>query len=316
MNRILKGEVKVTKAVVKPPMIYNIIFQNTYQKPFLPITQATIDIEKNPKVLAASASGGYQYADVPFVGPTVIVATNNDQALADREAKRIADMMWATRDQLKLNIPAPAEAVRRAMNAPRFPVALMDTGDNIGGGSAGDSTFILEELLKQKATGWVFVVADKAAVQAAVKAGIGGAFDMAVGGKTDQMHGKPIRVRGRVKSLHDGSYIETEVRHGGGRYHELGLAAVIEAEGSTRDLPNILLLTTRRSSPNSLHQLISVGIYPQRQRILVAKGTIAPRAAYEPVAAEIVYVDSPGATAVNPARFEFKLARPGLFGIK
>jgi microcystin degradation protein MlrC len=76
------------------------------------------------------------------------------------------------------------------------------------------------------------------------------------------------------------------------------------------------LLTTRRSSPNSLHQLISVGIYPQRQRILVAKGTIAPRAAYEPVAAEIVYVDSPGATAVNPARFEFKLARPGLFGIK
>lgn len=316
MNRILKGEVKVTKAIVKPPMIYNIIFQNTYQKPFLPITQATIELEKNPKVLAASASGGYQYADVPYVGPSVIVATNNDQALADREAKRIAAMMWADRDLLKLNIPTPAQAVRNAMNASKFPVALMDTGDNIGGGSAGDSTFILEELLKQKAAGWVFVLADPQAVQAAVKAGIGGAFDMPVGGKTDNMHGKPVRVRGRVKSLHDGKYIETEVRHGGGRYHDLGLAAVIEAEGSTRDLPNLLLVTTRRSSPNSLHQIISVGIYPQRQRILVAKGTIAPRAAYEPVAAEIVYVDSPGATAVNPARFEFKHARPGLFGIK
>lgn len=316
MNRILKGEVKVTKAIVKPPMVYNIIFQNTYQKPFLPITQATIELEKNPKVLAASASGGYQYADVPFMGPSVIVATNNDQALADREAKRIADMMWATRDALRLNLPTPAEAVRRAMNAPRFPVALMDTGDNIGGGSAGDSTFLLDELIKQKAQGWVYVVADKAAVDAAMKAGIGGAFDMAVGGKTDEMHGKPVRVRGRVKSLHDGRYIETEVRHGGGRYHELGLAAVIEAEGSTRDLPNLLVVTTRRSSPNSLHQIISVGVYPERQRILVAKGTIAPRAAYEPVAAEIVYVDSPGATAVNPARFEFKLVRPGLFGIK
>ncbi len=316
MNGILSGKVKVTKAIVKPPMVYNIIFHNTYQKPFLPITQATIELEKNPKVLAASANGGYQYADVPWTGPAVTIATNNDQALADREAKRIADMIWNLRDQLKLNIPTPAQAVKAAMAAPKFPVALMDTGDNIGGGSAGDSTFILEELLKQKATGWVFVIADPAAVKAAVKAGIGGTFDMPVGGKTDNMHGKPVRIKGRVKSLHDGNYIETEVRHGGARYHELGLSAVIEAEGSTRDLPNILLLTTERSSPNSLNQIISCGIYPQRMKILVAKGTIAPRAAYEPVAAEIVYVDSPGATAVNPARFTYKLARPGLFGIK
>ncbi|MBK5291670.1 MAG: M81 family metallopeptidase [Acidobacteriia bacterium] len=316
MNGILSGKVKVTKAVVKPPMIYNIIFHNTYQNPFLPIAQATIELEKNPKVLAASANGGYQYGDVPWTGPAVVVATNNDQALADREAKRIADMIWNVRDQLKLNIPSPAQAVKSAMAAPKFPIALMDTGDNIGGGSAGDSTFILDELIKQKATGWVFVIADPAAVKAAVKAGIGGTFDMAVGGKTDNMHGKPVRIRGRVKSMHDGNYIETEVRHGGARYHELGLAVVIEAEGSTRDLPNILLLTTERSSPNSLNQLISCGIYPHRMKILVAKGTIAPRAAYEPVAAQIVYVDSPGATAVNPARFQYKLARPGLFGIK
>jgi microcystin degradation protein MlrC len=123
-------------------------------------------------------------------------------------------------------------------------------------------------------------------------------------------------VRGRVKSLHQGDYIETEVRHGGGRYYQLGMAAVIEAEGSTRDLQNLLLLTTQRSSPNSLHQLISCGIYPQRQRILVAKGAIAPRAAYEPVAARIIMVDSPGATAVNPARFRFTRVREKLFGIE
>jgi microcystin degradation protein MlrC len=138
---------------------------------------------------------------------------------------------------------------------------------------------------------------------------------MPVGGKTDNAHGKPVRIRGRVKSLHDGEHIETEVRHGGGRYHELGVSAVIAVEGSTRDLQNLLLLTTRRSNPNTLHQLISCGIYPERQRILVAKGTIAPRAAYEPVAARIIVVDSPGATAVNPARFQFKRVRAGLFGI-
>ncbi|MEJ7609474.1 MAG: MlrC C-terminal domain-containing protein [Bryobacteraceae bacterium] len=76
------------------------------------------------------------------------------------------------------------------------------------------------------------------------------------------------------------------------------------------------MLTTRRSSPNSLHQIVSCGIYPERQKILVAKGTIAPRAAYEPVAAEIIVVDSPGSTAVNPARFQFRNVREKLWGLQ
>ena len=36
--------------------------------------------------LAVSVSGGYQYADVPWMGPTAIVVTNNDPDLAEREA--------------------------------------------------------------------------------------------------------------------------------------------------------------------------------------------------------------------------------------
>ena len=318
MGRVLRGEVKPVQVVAHRPMLFNIIFQNTYAEPYKLVTDETVALEKtNPKVLAASAPGGYQYADVPYIGPAVIVTTDNDRALAEREANRIADMLWNLRDRIRLQLPDAAQAVRAAMAAKKFPVALFDTGDNIGGGSAGDSTFLLAELIEQKAIGWVVVIADPAAVDTAAKAGIGGAFDMPVGGKTDDIHGKPVRVRGRVKSLHDGNYIETAVRHGGGRYHGLGLSAVIEAEGSTRDLPNLVLLTTRRTSPNSLHQLISVGIYPERMKILTAKGTVAPRAAYEPVAAEIVPVDTPGATAVNPARFTFRRVRdPQMFGLK
>ena len=51
-------------------------------------------------------------------------------------------------------------------------------------------------------------------------------------------------------------------------------------------------------------------------KILVVKGTIAPRPAYEPVAAKIIEVDSPGVTAVNPAHFVFKnvsFTGPGAF---
>ena len=316
MARTLRGEIKPVQRVVKPPMVFNLAYQNTYAEPFLHITNETIRLEKeNPRILAATAQGGYQYADVEFMGPAAIVATDNDPELAQREAQRLSDMMWAERDKLKINLPDAATAVRDAMKADKFPVALFDTGDNIGGGTPGDSTFVLDELLKQKAVGWVVVMADPAAVAAAKRAGLGGVFDMPVGGKTDNVHGKPVRVRGRVKSLHDGNYVELAVRHGGGRYWTMGHSAVIHAEGSTADLPNVLIVTTERSSPNSLNQLISCGVYPERQRILVAKGTIAPRAAYEPVAARIVMMDTPGATAINPARFKFKRVRPGLFGM-
>ena len=316
MADVVAGRVKPTQALVKPPMLYNIMFHNTYAAPMKAITDASKALEKMPKVLAASVPGGYQYADILAMGPSAIVVTDNDPALAKREAERLAAMMWDLRDQLVLKLPTPAAAVRDAMQATKFPVVFMDTGDNIGGGSSGDGTFILAELVAQKALGWAMAVADVEAVTAAYRAGVGGSFDLPVGGKTDNLHGKPVRIRGRVKTLTDGKFLETEMRHGGGRYWDMGNSAVIEVEGSTQDLQNLLLLTPKRIIPFSIHQLTSAGIYPERQRILVAKGTVAPRAAYEPVAAKIVEVDSGGVTAVNPARFTFKQVRPSLWGMK
>jgi microcystin degradation protein MlrC len=159
------------------------------------------------------------------------------------------------------------------------------------------------------------VIADPEAVQRAVNAGVGNRFEAAVGGKTDRMHGSPVRVSGAVKLLHDGKYIETEKRHGGQRYHDQGLSAVIEVDGGTRDVPNLLMLTSKREMPFSLHQLISCGVYPERQKILVVKAAIAYRAAYEPIAGRIIEADTPGVTAVNPKRFEWKRARRPLFGL-
>ena len=249
------------------------------------------------------------------MGPSAIVVTDDDPALATREAERLSGMLWGLRDKLEFKLPDPAGAVKIAMSSDKFPIALMDTGDNIGGGSSGDSTFILTELLQQKAEGWVMTIADREAVDAAYRSGVGQPFDQLVGGKTDRLHGERVRVRGRVKSLYDGRFVEPAMRHGGGRYWDMGLSAVIEVEGSTRDLPNLLLLTPKRVIPFSLHQLISAGIYPERQRILVVKGTVAPRAAYEPVAARIIEVDSGGVTAVNPRRFDFIHVRSGLWGL-
>jgi len=119
-----------------------------------------------------------------------------------------------------------------------------------------------------------------------VRSGVGQSFDAMVGGKTDRFHGEPVHIQGKVRSLHDGRYVEGEVRHGGARYHDQGLTAVIEAEGSTPDVQNLLMVTTKREMPFSIQQLVSCGILPERQRILTAKGVIArepPMSPFPPV---------------------------------
>lgn len=312
LARMLAGEVRPRQALVKPPLLWNIVFQNTSAEPLHSVTAASIALESQPGILAASVAGGYQYNDVPYLGPSVIVVTDGDVECAQREAQRLADQMWNLREETQLNLPDAAAAVQSAIKAARFPVALFDAGDNIGGGSTGDETALLEELLKQKVPGWAVVLYDPDAVEAARLAGIDGVFDREVGGHSEGSATRPVRVKGSVRSLHHGRFTETAVRHGGHRFWDMGHTAVIEEERSTPDDLNLLILTSKRSAPFSLHQLISCGVYPERQKILCVKGTVAPRAAYEPVAAKIQLVDTPGATAVNPKRFTFRRVRPGV----
>ncbi len=317
MSRIVRGEVKPVQAIRKPPLLYNILYHNTKREPMLPLVEEARRLEReNPKILAVSVPVGYQYADVPQMGPSVVVVTDDDRELAEREAKRLGEMMWEHRHVMQLNLPDAAEGVRQAVASNEAPVVLVEMGDNIGGGSAGDSTFILGELLKQGAKGYVSEMYDPDAVQKAVAAGIGGTFDSLVGGRTDNLHGEPVRIRGKVKLIYDGEYVEPAVRHGGRRYLDQGLTAVIHVEGSTQDLPNIVLLNSKRHTPFSLGQLTSAGIDPTRQKILVVKAAVAFRAAYEPIAARIIEVDTAGLTAVNPKRFTYRHARRPMHGLE
>ena len=316
LHRILQSKARPTQALAKPAMLLNIRFHNTNLPPLLPIVEETRRLERDPKVLAVSFSGGYQYADVPQMGPSVVVVTDNDPGLARREADRISNLLWSDRESMRLNLPDPPEAVRRAMASSKTPVVLVEMGDNIGGGSAGDSTFLLAELLRQKAQGFVVVLADPEAVQIAHRAGVGGPFRARAGGKRDRLHGEPVELSGRVKLLYDGKFVETEVRHGGQRYHDQGVSALIELPGGTDTAPNLVLLTTLREPPFSLQQLTSAGIQPHRQKILVVKAAVAFRPAYEPVAGEIIEVDTGGVTAVNPARFPYRQVRRPLWGLE
>ena len=307
MKRILKDGVMPTQALANPPMLLNIRYHVTSVEPMSSILNAAKALEQESDVLVANVAVGYPYADVHEAGPSFVVVTDNNPQLAQEEASRLSDMLWGIRGQLTLDLPNAVQAVQQAVRSENHPTILVEMGDNIGGGSPGDSTFILAELLQQGASGFVIVLYDPEGVQSCIQAGVGEAVSLQVGGKMDNRHGDPVAINGSVRLIHDGQYIETEPRHGGQRYHNQGLTTVIDIGGS------LVVLTSRRQTPFSLQQLLSLGINPSDMQMIVVKAAVAYRAAYEPIAGTIIEVDTPGLTAVNPLHFEYHDIRRPLF---
>ena len=307
MMQILRDEVTPTQALAKPPMLLNILYHNTNVPPIEPILTAAKHLETRPDVLVANVALGYPYADIHEAGPAFVVVTDDNPQLAQTEADQLSDMLWNIHEQLTIDLPDAAQAVAQAIQSEQHPVILVEMGDNIGGGSPGDSTFVLAELQRQGASGFVVVLYDPEGVQSCIQAGVGAEVALEVGGKADNLHGDPVAIRGKVRLIHDGQFIETQPRHGGQRYHNQGLTSVVAVEDA------LVVLTSRRQTPFSLQQLLSLGINPSEMRMIVVKAAVAYRAAYEPIAGQIIEVDTPGLTAVNPLHFEYHNVRRPLF---
>ena len=305
MGRLLRKEIAPVQALAKPALVVNLIHQNTFTGPLSPIVAESRRLEEtDPRVLAVSVPGGYQWADVPFLGPSVVVVTDGDRAFAEREAERLSSMVYRLRDQLVFDAPDAAAAVREAMLGRGFPVVLMDTGDNIGGGSAGDSAFVLRELLRQSADGWVVSMKDAAAVDEAARTGIGRRFDFPVGAKHDTHHGEPVRIHGIVRSLHT----STGQTVGAGPVESAVIAVGDAAAG-------LVILTRRPSGLRLRNELTRHGIGTARARIIVSKGTVAPYDTFKTIAARFILAASPGPTDVDLSRFTFTRARRPLAGL-
>jgi microcystin degradation protein MlrC len=306
--RTLRGEVRPCLALAKPPVIVNIMAHDTSQEPLRSFMEKARELERQSGVLAASLLPGFAYADVPQMGPSVLVVADGDSELARCEAERLAGQLWDARELLVSNLPDAVTAVARALHAERLPVVLVDTGDNVGGGSAADGTVLLAEMLRQGATDSVVCLYAPDEVQQCIAAGVGNVVQLRVGGKVDRLHGEPVAVTGRVRLLHDGTYLEPQVRHGGRRTNHMGLTALVELPDR-----NLLVLNSLRHPPFSLGQLTCLGIHPERQRLLVVKAAIAYKAAYAPIAGTIIEVDTPGLTAINPHRYPYQHIRRPMF---
>jgi microcystin degradation protein MlrC len=307
MFRTLNGEVRPTQAACLPPIAVNIERQSTTVAPCLPMYEFADAMLQRSKVLSNSICLGFSFADVPDMGSAFIVVTDNDHSLAQEYADELGAYLTEHRSDFVANLIGMDEAINQAMQAEK-PVCLLDMGDNVGGGSPGDSTHLAHALEKHKIAGAFVCLYDPESVQQADRAGAGQRVQLRMGGKTDDLHGKPLECEVTVRSLHDGDYTEPEVRHGGRNWGTLGRTAIVETDGGLT-----IQLTSVRNAPFSIQPIRCCGLDPTSFQILVAKGVIAPVAAYQEVCPTLIRVNTPGCTSADFSSFTYKHRRRPLY---
>ena len=304
---VIAGRIRPTAALRTPPLLPPLGNQGTARGPMRRLYDLAAVMEKDPKVISVSIFAGFPHADIPQAGLSVYVVTDNDQALADRLAEQLAQVAWTHRHEFihqSLSVP---EAVAKALAAEGRPIILADMADNTGGGAAGDGTEILRELLRVGARSTVVACLwDPAAVRECAQAGVGARVTLDVGGKVDTRHGAPLRVTGTVRTLSDGRFVHKGPMARGlpGR---LGTTAVLDVSDVK------IILISHRWQTLDPEMLRFVGLDPLEHKVLVIKSTIHYRAAFEPLAREIIEVDAPGLSSSNLARFDFKRIRRPIF---
>jgi microcystin degradation protein MlrC len=311
MARTLSGEIRPVQWLETPPLIINMGKQHTASSPAKDLYDDVEAVMRRPGIISASTAMGFYFADVPEMGASFLAVADGKPELARDAAQWLARRTWERRAEYQAELPSVEDAVHRAGASRTPPVVLMDVGDNVGGGSPGDSTVIFAEIQRQRLRSSLVVLYDPEAAAACAHAGVRRTIELVAGGKTDNRHGHPIAVRGRIRTLSDGIFFETQVGHGGWGAGDQGLTAVIETEDD-----HTVVLTSLRMAPMSLEQILSLGIKPERKRVLIVKGVTAPRAAYEPVAGEIILVDTPGATSADPSRFDYRRRRRPLYPLE
>lgn len=307
MARTLRREVTPAMAAAFPPMAVNIERQLTSEPQWQPLYAMADEMLGNPRVLTNSIFLGFPYADVAEMGSSVLVVTDNDTALAEELARSMGDELWRRRQDFVGQMLSIEAALDRCEQSDG-PLCLLDMGDNVGGGSPADSTFLAHAIVQRRLPRSFVCLFDPAAVQQCVEAGIGQRRTLEVGGKTDGRHGAPLKLEFTITGLHDGQFEEPEPRHGGFTHCDQGQTAVIES-----DTGLTVMLTSRRMPPFSLRQLTSCGLDPTSFHILVAKGVNAPVAAYAPVCRELLRVNTPGVTAADMVSLNYQYRRKPLF---
>jgi microcystin degradation protein MlrC len=165
-------------------------------------------------------------------------------------------------------------------------VVIADRADNAGGGAASDSTFVLRRLI-ERGIGSVALGAffDLGAVHACREVGEGASLMLRVGGKAGPLSGDPVDVRVQVMRYAPEHWQTT---FAGGRT-PCGPSVWVRSESGL----DLVLISIRQQVIGS-DIFTGLGIDLAGKQAVVVKSSQHFHAAFAPLAAAVLYADTPG----------------------
>ncbi|MFT4104060.1 MAG: M81 family metallopeptidase [Burkholderiaceae bacterium] len=286
----------------RAPFLLPLNVQSTMTEPASAIYRELVAVDSRFDVIASFAPG-FPAADIPDCGPAVWAYGEQ----ADAAVRALVARIDAPREQWRLTLLAPNEAVREAMRlageADR-PVVIADTQDNPGAGADSNTTGMLHALLAEGAgraypgrvaLGLLF---DPAAARAAHAAGIGATVELALGTSVPTWGGQvsdpPVRGRFIVRALSDGA-VPLKGAMGRGRTLSLGPCACLEIDGVR------VVVGSGKSQMLDREMYRHHGVEPEAMKILVNKSSVHFRADFAPIASHILVGKAAGPMAADPA---------------
>lgn len=309
VQEVLEGRKKPRCLLSQPAMLEGADHGRTTQPGVMRDLLARADEhEKEPGINVVSIQAGFTWSDIPYTGPSIAVSYEPQAEGRAREiARSMIDEIWRRRDETTSTYRPISDGISaaRAKTEGQGPLVIADGTDNPGGGGYNDTTPVLQALLdagiRNAAIGTIY---DPGTVQQAIRAGVGAEIDVRLGGHTDESMGKPVEAKAVVRMLSDGVF-RNDGPMNAGVESDMGPTAVLRIGGID------VVTISNRLQTTDLQVFLSQGIDPRAKDVLVVKSVQHFRAAYAPIAREIVLVDSGGICSPDLTRLKFrKLRRP------
>jgi microcystin degradation protein MlrC len=289
LERAMRGEIRPVSVIARRPMIYGLDRGRHASPPMAELLARAAALEERGEALVVSICAGFSRANIHDVGPSVTVTTDGASPLGRAIAESLMDRAWETRDFSSFTLLTVAEAVALAQQGKPGdkPLVVADYTDNPGGGGYGDATAFLQGLVAAGVNGVAFhAICDPQAVQQGMAAGIGARTTLVLGGKTDPtMGGGPLALDGDVVCLTNGRFIAYGPM-GGGVERNYGPSMVFRVGGID------IVVITNNGQATDLGQFTSLGIDPARYTTVAVKSMQHFRAAFAPIARDVVLVDT------------------------
>jgi microcystin degradation protein MlrC len=301
---LVRGALQPRTAVRRLPVLLPLTAQRTNgPTPMAGLMRQVGALARLPGVLQTNLLPGFPYHDVPHAGVTITVTTDNDRDYAEAIAARFAEGAWQFLRSLRSTAILLDDLLPPVIRAGGQPTVLADVSDNPGAGAPGDNTAILARALDE---GWVpgvvATICDPGTVETAFAAGAGATIAAAVGGKMSAASGTPVTGSWEVLSLGEGVVRNTgPMGRGGSSRH--GRTAALRRRGIT------VVVTSRRQQVLDPAIVEAHRIDPSAAQWIAVKSAVHLRAAFEPIAAEIVEVDAGGLATEDLARFAYHHVR-------